>query len=110
MELGGLQRGKDGHRQQQDRGDLGPDEFALVDDEAPMGVVARYIAHGPWDQDQKTEEDGHALDVHRPAHTEHPSTGMRNTTPTEQDRGAHAAPPVIRHPAPAHLVLYASTK
>ena len=70
MELGGLQRGKDGHRQQQDRGDLGPDEFALVDDEAPMGVVARYIAHGPWDQDQKAEEDGHALDVHRPAHTQ----------------------------------------
>ena len=40
-------------------------------------------------------------------------TGMRNTTPTEQDRGAHGhapEPPRYSTPrAPAHLVLYAST-
>ena len=45
MELGGFQRGKDGDRQQQHRGDLGEDEFVLVPEEAPIGVVAWEAAH-----------------------------------------------------------------
>ena len=70
LELGGFQRGKDGHREQHDRGDPGHDEFALVDEEAPTGVVARQPAHDDRDHDRKEDEDAHALDVHRPAHTQ----------------------------------------